>query len=91
LDVPEPAFDGGYRFVVAVLQAASYKLWVFIEHVLHSKCNCRVIQLDARQLGLNTHVIVDGCRGIELEAGDIDGALDDMKRAGAVLLKSSDL
>jgi nicotinamidase/pyrazinamidase len=47
--------------------------------------------LDARHLGLNTHVIVDGCRGIELEPGDIDRALDEMKCAGAVLLKSSDL
>ena len=47
--------------------------------------------LDARQLGLNKHVIVDGCRGIELEPGDIGRALDEMKRAGAVLLKSSDL
>jgi len=47
--------------------------------------------LDARHLGLNTHVIVDGCRGIELEPGDIARALDEMKEAGAVLLKSSDL
>ena len=47
--------------------------------------------LDARQLGLNTYVIVDGCRGIELQSGDIDRALDEMKRAGAVLLKSSEL
>jgi nicotinamidase/pyrazinamidase len=47
--------------------------------------------LDARQLGLNTHVIIDGCRGIELEPGDIDRALDEMKRVGAVLLQSSDL
>jgi nicotinamidase/pyrazinamidase len=47
--------------------------------------------LDARHLGLNTCVILDGCRGIELEPGDIDRALDEMKRAGAVLLKSSDL
>ena len=47
--------------------------------------------LDARELGLNTHVIVDGCRGIDLEPGDIDRALDEMKRAGAVLLKSSEL
>jgi nicotinamidase/pyrazinamidase len=47
--------------------------------------------LDARQLGLNTHVILDGCRGIELEPGDIDRALDEMKRAGAVLLKSREL
>jgi nicotinamidase/pyrazinamidase len=47
--------------------------------------------LDARQLGLNTHVILDGCRGIELERGDIDRALDEMKRAGAALLTSSEL
>jgi nicotinamidase/pyrazinamidase len=47
--------------------------------------------LDARHLGLNTHVILDGCRGIELEAGDIDRALEKTRRAGAVLLKSSDL
>jgi nicotinamidase/pyrazinamidase len=46
--------------------------------------------LDARQLGLNTHVILDGCRGIELQAGDIDQALEEMKQAGAIILKSSD-
>jgi nicotinamidase/pyrazinamidase len=47
--------------------------------------------LDARHLGLNTYVIVDGCRAIELESGDIARALAEMKRAGAVLLKSSEL
>jgi nicotinamidase/pyrazinamidase len=47
--------------------------------------------LDARQLGLNTHVILDGCRGIDLEPGDINRAVDEMKRAGAIVLKSSDL
>jgi nicotinamidase/pyrazinamidase len=47
--------------------------------------------LDARQLGLNTHVIIDGCRGIELEPGDIDRALDEMKRVGAILLQSRQL
>ena len=44
--------------------------------------------VDARQLGLSTNLIVGG---IELEPGDIDRALDEIKRAGAVLLKSSDL
>jgi nicotinamidase/pyrazinamidase len=47
--------------------------------------------LDARELGLNTYVILDGCRGIELELGDIDRALEEMKAAGATILKSSDL
>ena len=48
---------------------------------------CRI----GRHLGLNTHVMLDGCRGIDLEPGDIGRALDEMKRAGAVLLKSSEL
>jgi nicotinamidase/pyrazinamidase len=47
--------------------------------------------LDARQLGLNTHVILDGCRGIGLDPGDIDRALGEMKQVGAILLQSSDL
>jgi len=47
--------------------------------------------LRARQLGLNTHVILDGCRGIGLEAGNIDHVLDEMKRVGAILLQSNDL
>jgi nicotinamidase/pyrazinamidase len=47
--------------------------------------------LDARQLGLNTYVVVDGCRGIKLVPGDINRALEEMKRAGATLLESSDL
>jgi nicotinamidase/pyrazinamidase len=34
--------------------------------------------LDARQLGLNTHIILDGCHGIDLEPGDIARALDEM-------------
>ena len=47
--------------------------------------------LDARELGLNAYVILDGCRGIDLEPGDVDRALDEMKRVGAVLLTSSEL
>jgi len=47
--------------------------------------------LDARHLGLNAHVILDGCRGIELEAGDIDRGLDEIKRSGTTILQSADL
>ena len=53
--------------------------------------SARVPVLDGRHLGLNTHVMLDGCRRIELEPGDIGLALEEMKRAGAVLLKSSEL
>src|SRR5436853_1220362 len=47
--------------------------------------------LDARHLGLNTHVILDGCRGIELEHGDIDRTLDELNRVGAVLMQRGDV
>ena len=47
--------------------------------------------LDARQVGFNTYVIVDACRGIDLEPGDLDRALDEMKRAGTILLESGAL
>jgi len=47
--------------------------------------------LDARQLGLNTHVVLDGCRGIDLQPGDLDRAVDEMKRVGATILQSGDL
>jgi hypothetical protein len=40
---------------------------------------------------LNTHVILDCCRGIELERGDIERALEEMKQAGATIVKSGDL
>ena len=47
--------------------------------------------LDAQQLGFNAQVIVDGSRGIALDPGDLDRVLDEMKRAGATLLKSRSL
>jgi len=62
-----------------------YLLGLALDYCVHYSAR------DARQLGLNTHVILDGCRGIELKPGDIDRALGEMKRAGTKILKSSDL
>ena len=44
--------------------------------------------LDAVRLGFVTHVIEDGCRGVELEAGDVDRAWQDMRRAEVDILRS---
>jgi nicotinamidase/pyrazinamidase len=38
--------------------------------------------LDARGLGFETTLIVDGCRGVELRPGDVDRAVAEMKEAG---------
>jgi nicotinamidase/pyrazinamidase len=47
--------------------------------------------LDARALGLNTYVVEDGCRGVELNKGDITKATDEMKAAGVRLVRASDI
>jgi nicotinamidase/pyrazinamidase len=47
--------------------------------------------LDARELGFSAHVIVDGCRAIALEPGDLEKALEEMQSSGATLLHSGEL
>jgi nicotinamidase/pyrazinamidase len=48
----------------------------------------RFSAVDARRLGFDVHVIVDACRGIDLKPGDVKEALDEIKKAGAILLQS---
>jgi nicotinamidase/pyrazinamidase len=48
----------------------------------------RATALDARQLGLETRVILDACRGVELEPGDVDAAIEEMKQAGVRMISS---
>ncbi|MCZ6506483.1 MAG: isochorismatase family protein, partial [Acidobacteria bacterium] len=47
--------------------------------------------LDAAEMGFKTSLIVDGCRGVNLEAGDVDKALAKMERTGVKLVESSRL
>ena len=44
--------------------------------------------LDALQLGFRTHFIEDGSRGVELKAGDVAAAVEEMRRAGAGITSS---
>jgi nicotinamidase/pyrazinamidase len=46
--------------------------------------------LDARALGLPTVVVADGCRGVDLRAGDVEAAIDEMRAAGCETAVSSD-
>jgi len=45
--------------------------------------------LDALKLGFTTHVIEDGCRGVELNDGEVQSALDEMRAAGVEITNSS--
>ena len=44
--------------------------------------------LDAVKLGFRTHVILDACRGVNLQPTDVDQAVQQMKQAGVRILHS---
>ena len=46
--------------------------------------------LDARRLGLETSLIEDASRGVELKAGDVAAAIDDMRRAGVRIVRGAE-
>lgn len=44
--------------------------------------------LDARTLGYNVHLVVDACRGVNLQPGDVEAAIEEMRRAGVIFTTS---
>jgi len=47
--------------------------------------------LDAIGLGLETLLIEDGCRGVDLNPGDIGSAIDELRSAGVRIITSQDV
>ena len=47
--------------------------------------------LDAVQLGFKTHLLVDATRAVNLQPGDFEAAVKEMKRAGVSIMESSQL
>ena len=47
--------------------------------------------LDAVALGFKTHLVEDGCRGVELREGDVQRAVEEMRRQGVVIVQGMDL
>jgi nicotinamidase/pyrazinamidase len=41
--------------------------------------------LDAASLGFKTHLLVDACRGVELQAGDVQRAIEEMRANGVTV------
>jgi nicotinamidase/pyrazinamidase len=48
----------------------------------------RFTALDSVREGFRTSLILDGCRGVELNSGDIERAIEEMKQAGVELVSS---
>jgi nicotinamidase/pyrazinamidase len=44
--------------------------------------------LDAARLGFKTMLIVDACRGVDLCAGDVDRAIEEMRQAGVRIINT---
>ena len=51
----------------------------------------RFSALDARGIGLSCVLVLDGVRGVDLAAGDVDAAVDEMRAAGCRLTTSAEL
>lgn len=47
--------------------------------------------LDALELGFHPYVIVDACQGVNLQSNDVEKSIQEMRKAGAVLLSFKDL
>jgi nicotinamidase/pyrazinamidase len=45
--------------------------------------------LDARQLGFETTLVADACRGVNLKPGDVDAAIEEMRQAGVKVISSA--
>ncbi len=47
--------------------------------------------LDALELGFKTHLIADACRGVNLQPGDVQKAVDAMRAAGAEIVSAKEI
>jgi nicotinamidase/pyrazinamidase len=79
-------FDNGHR------QATGMGAWLQARGVTHvTLCGLatdycvKFTALDARKLGFDADVIVAATRGVELQSGDVEGALNEMRAAGVRL------
>jgi nicotinamidase/pyrazinamidase len=85
-------FDNGHRKATGLgdyLRARGVTE-VFVLGLATDYC-VKATALDARQLGFATRLIVDGCRGVELSAGDIERALAELRAAGVEMVASETL
>ena len=51
----------------------------------------KLTALDAAKMGFKTHFLEDASRGVNLEFDDVKNAIEEMKRAGVVVVHSADI
>ena len=84
-------FDNGQRHAtgLADLLQAQGVMEVHILGLATDYC-VKFTTLDAVRLGFATCLVVDGCRGVNLQPGDVEQAMGEMQRQGVTLLASDE-
>jgi nicotinamidase/pyrazinamidase len=85
-------FDNGHRKATGLgdFLKARQVSEVFVVGLATDYC-VKLTALDARQLGFATSLLEDACRGVNLQSGDVERALADMRKAGVRIIQSADL
>ncbi len=85
-------FDNGHRRATGMgdwLKAQGIAR-VFVLGLATDYC-VKFTALDAQQLGFETYLVQDACRGVNLQPGDVDAAVADMRAHGVHIIQSADL
>ena len=85
-------YDNGHRRATGLGDYLKHKgvSRVFVAGLATDYC-VKFTALDAQALGFGTHVVRDCCRGVDLDPGDVERAVDEMKAAGVGILESAGL
>lgn len=85
-------FDNGQRQTTGLgdYLAMHYIEEVFVMGLATDYC-VKYTALDAVKLGLKTTLIEDGCRGVELNSGDVKTAINQLRSAGVRISKCEDM
>ena len=85
-------FDNGHRQATGLGDYLREKgvTHVYVAGLATDYC-VKFTALDARQLGFNTYLIKDACRGVNLQAGDVDRAIGEMRAARVKIVTAADV
>jgi nicotinamidase/pyrazinamidase len=85
-------FDNGHRKSTGLGESLKSQgvTEVFVCGLATDYC-VKFTALDAAQTGFRTHFIEDASRGVNLRPDDVGNAIEEMKRAGVVVVQSADI
>jgi len=85
-------FDNGHKKATGLAEWLRER-WITRVYVMGLATDycVKATTLDARELGFETWVIEDGCRAVELKAGDGDRAIAEMRAAGTTIVESGSI